>query len=352
MTPATIIRKRLQTVSARIGSGRATLVSRWLPERSLPLLILLPTLIVTAVFVYGFIFYTFHVSLSNWRTLSVDLSLRQPLLITYSEMFALPRFQSGIRNTLVFTTLFLVAAVGSGLLLALILDQKLIGCSFFRNIFLFPYALSFIVTGVAWRWIFNPESGVNVLFELAGVNRVLATVGVGPLQPGWLTDPSVVLAVNDALAYLFPHSDFIRIKLGIPLAIIPVVIAATWQLSGFAMAIYLAGLGTIQREVREAALIDGANSWQATRYVVIPLLRPFTVIALIILGHTSLKIFDLIYAMSGTGPGFATDVVGIFVFETTFKAGRFNLGAAASMVMLLMVCVVIVPYLARSMKEE
>jgi glucose/mannose transport system permease protein len=117
------------------------------------------------------------------------------------------------------------------------------------------------------------------------------------------------------------------------------------------MAMYLAGLGTISNDIREAAQLDGASSWRINRDIIIPILKPITISTLIILGHVSLKIFDLIYAMSGSGPGFATDVPGIFVFEQTFRATRYNLGAAASIVMLLLVSIVIVPYLARSVKD-
>jgi glucose/mannose transport system permease protein len=132
---------------------------------------------------------------------------------------------------------------------------------------------------------------------------------------------------------------------------IPVVIAAAWQLSGFAMAMYLAGLGTIPQELKEAAQLDGATTWQVYRHIIIPLLTPITVSIVIILGHVSLKIFDLIFAMSGKGPGFATDVPGIFIFDKTFGAQQYNIGAAASVVMLLLVSIVIVPYLARTLKE-
>jgi len=243
-------------------------------------------------------------------------------------------------------------AVGGGLLLAILLENAGFGRPFFRNVFLFPYALSFIVTGVAWRWIFNPETGLNLLFNVLGINKLLAVFGAAPLKPGWLTDPTIALSINDLLTRVIPGAQNLPIKLGIPVAIIPVVIAATWQLSGFAMAMYLAGLGTIPNEVREAARIDGAGEWQVYRHVIIPMLHPITVSTMIILGHVSLKIFDLIFAMSGVGPGFATDVPGIFVFEQTFKATRYNLGAAASVVMLILVSAVIVPYLARSLREE
>jgi glucose/mannose transport system permease protein len=325
---------------------------RFSSERLTAPLILTPSIIAILIFVYGFIATTIYVSLSNWSTLKIDLSLREPLLATYTDMLAMPRFQADLRNTFVFTTLFLLAAVGGGLLLAILLDQHVFGATLFRNVFLFPYALSFIVTGVAWRWIFNPETGVNILFNVIGLNGLLQSLGLGPLKPGWMTDPAVVFQLNDALGAIFPPARNLQVQLGIPIALIPVVIAAMWQLSGFAMAAYLAGLGAIPTEIREAARMDGATEWQIYWRVIIPLLAPITVANLIVLGHVSLKIFDLIFSMSGVGPGFATDVPGIFVFEQTFKATRYNLGAAASTAMLLLVSVIIVPYLARRLGNE
>jgi glucose/mannose transport system permease protein len=339
------------SVSAREATGVTGERGRLSRERWLPPLILTPSLIAVFVFVYGFIGATVWVSLSNWGTLKEDWSIRHPFGRTYQVLFDTPRFQTDLRNTVVFTVMFLMASVIGGLVLAILLDQHVFGNTLFRNIFLFPYALSFIVTGVAWRWIFNPETGINLLFQQLGVNAVLEKMGAGPLKPGWLTDPAVVFQVNGALERVFPFADGINTKLGIPLAMIPVTIAAAWQLSGFAMAMYLAGLGTIPQELREAAQLDGASTWQIYRHIIIPLLTPITISVMIILGHVSLKIFDLIYAMSGKGPGFATDVPGIFMFDKTFGATQYNLGAAASVVMLILVSLVIVPYLARTLKE-
>jgi glucose/mannose transport system permease protein len=118
------------------------------------------------------------------------------------------------------------------------------------------------------------------------------------------------------------------------------------------MAMYLGGLGGIPHEVRESARLDGANEWQTYRRILIPMLKPVTISTVIILLHASLKIFDLVFAMSGVGPGFATDVLGIFVFEQMFKAARYNLGAAASITMLVMSCLVIVPYLFKTMRAH
>jgi glucose/mannose transport system permease protein len=318
----------------------------------LPPLILTPAMIASIIFVYAFIAITVWVSLSKWGTLRMDFNLRQPLGFTYQQMFSMPRWHADLRNTFIFTALFLFGSIFVGLLLALLLDRKLIGHTILRNVFLFPYALSFIVTGIAWRWIFNPETGVNLLFDGLGINHLIISMGGHPFKPGWTTDPTVLFSINSWLGAIFPGVRNMSVHLGIPIAIIPVVIAACWQLTGFSMAMYIAGMSTISSELREAARIDGANEFQIYTDVIMPLLRPVTVSTAIILGHVSLKIFDLIFAMTGTGPGFATDVPGIFVFDQTFKATRYNLGAAASVVMLFLVSLVIVPYLWSSLRKR
>jgi glucose/mannose transport system permease protein len=321
-------------------------------DRLLPPFLVLPSVTAIIIFVYAFILITLWVSFSRWGTIQPNWQLRDPLFTTYAQMFAMPRWHCDLRNVFVFTIFFLCGSLGGGLLLALLLDRQLIGHKILRNIFLFPYALSFIVTGIAWRWIFNPETGVNLLFQGLGINQLLKSMGAPPLHPGWTTDPSVLLPLNNILAQLFPTLKHYSVQLGIPMALIPVIIAASWQLSGFAMSMYIAGLSTVGNELREAARIDGATEFQVYTKVIMPMLHPVTVSTAIILGHVSLKIFDLIYAMTGSGPGFATDVPGIFVFEQTFRATRYNLGAAASVVMLLLVAIVIVPYLWRNMRSR
>ena len=332
-------------------STLATRLHRWL-RRKEALWILLPSILATVIFIYVFIGTSFFFSLTNWRTLTIDLSLREPVYQTYVDMFGMPRFQADLRNTTIFTILFIAFAMGLGLFLAILLDRKVAGRGFFRSVFLFPYALSFIVTGVVWRWIFNPETGINLFFDLLGINSVLARAGMEPLKPGWTTDPDVVFSVNGLLAAVWPGGADFQIEWGIPIALIPVAIAATWQLSGFVMAMYLGGLSGIPHEVREAARIDGASEARIYRKVIIPMLKPITISTAIILLHVSLKIFDLVFAMSGVGPGFATDVPAIFVFEMMFKAARYNLGAAASIVMLAMSCLIIVPYLVSTFRHR
>ncbi len=284
-------------------------------DRALPFLIVLPSVIAVGVFVYGFIGWTVFASLTNWNTFIPDLSFAG--LRNYINLFDTTRFQIDLRNTAVFTVTFLVGCLSLGLLLAILLDQRLRGEALFRNIFLFPMSISFIVSGTAWQWLLHPSTGVNLLLE---------SVGLGVLKSPWYTEPRI--------------------------AIYSVVIAAVWQVSGFTMAMYLAGLRGISDELREAARVDGASEFQLYRRVILPMLRPVTVSAVIVLGHISLKIFDLVFAMTGSGPAFSTDVPGIFMFETTFRGNRFAEGAAIAVIMLVMVAVVVVPYLIYGAREE
>src|SRR5260221_2608433 len=184
-------------------------------------------------------------------------------------MFSMPRWHSDLRNAFIFTTLFLTGSISFGLVLAMLPDRKLLGHTILRNVFLFPYALSFIVTGIAWRWIFNPETGINLLFDGLGINHLITSMGGAPLKPDWTTDPSVLFSINDWLGNIFPAVKGMSIQLGIPLAMIPVIVAAAWQLSGFSMAMYLAGLSTIPGDLREAARIDGATEIQIYRKVIL-----------------------------------------------------------------------------------
>ncbi|CAM3508920.1 carbohydrate ABC transporter permease [Nocardioides zeicaulis] len=297
---------------------------------------LLPSLGVSAIFVYGFIAFSLWISFSNWkRPTARDLSLRSPLGATYKELFQEQRFQADLRNMVVFTVGFLLLAIIGGLVTAVLVDRVVIGKGLFRSVFLLPYALSFIVTGVAFRWIFNPTSGINVVLTKLGVDN----------PPGWTTDTNV-------FAVLYGPAEAIRIEIGIPVALIPIVLAAAWQLMGFSMAMYLAGLSSIPHDEMEAASVDGATSWQTLRHVILPQLWPSTVTCFVLLLHIALKIFDLVVAMSGSGPGFVTDVPGIYVFDAMTKSQRYDKGTAAALVVFALTCLVIVPYLARSYRTE
>lgn len=288
---------------------------------------LIPSILLVGVFVYGFIGWTGYVSLSNWNSLVPDFSFVG--LKNYLYLFGDFRFQADLRNTLFFTIMFILAVIVVGQILAILLDQKIQQESLFRNIFFFPMALSFVVTGVVWQWLLNPSTGVNLF---------LAKLG---LDSKWYTDTTI-----------FPAIGWGKIEFGIPIAMIAVVIAAVWQMTGFSVAMYLAGLRGVPEEVREAARMDGANEFQVYWKIIMPILRPITVSVIIIMAHISLKIFDLIYAMTGPGANFVTDVPGVYMYETTFRGNYYANGAAIAVVMLLAVAIFIIPYLWSSRKGE
>ena len=290
-------------------------------DRILSIALVSPSIIAMFIFIYGFIGFTAYSSLSNWNKMKPDFTFVG--LANYTRLFQSERFIIDMRNTFTFTILFIIVTIVLGFLLAVLLDQSIKGESIFRNIFLFPMALSYIVTGVVWRWLLAPgttitgPSGVNILFD---------NLGLGFLKSGWYTDPDIGIKA--------------------------VVIAATWQMSGYIMALYLAGMRAIPEELREAARVDGATPTQVYRYIIIPLLKPITLSAVIILGHISLKIFDLIVSMTGPGTGFITDVPALFMFDTTFRGNRFAQGSAIAMVLLVLVALLVVPYLISSYREE
>jgi glucose/mannose transport system permease protein len=287
----------------------------WTTDRLVSMALISPSALAIAVFVYFFIARTAYISLVRWNDLAPDFTWVG--LRNYARLLDTERFQIDVRNTVVFTVVFILACLAIGLLLASLLDTHVRGEAIFRNIFMFPLAISFIVTGVAWRWLESPTSGINLL---------LSNIGLGFLQSGWFTDPRI--------------------------GILAVVLAAVWQMSGYVMAMYLAGLRGIPDEIREAARVDGASEWQIFWSILLPLLQPITLSAVIILGHISLKIFDLTKAMTGPGPGFSSDVPALFMYETTFFGSHFAQGAAIAMVLLLFVSVLIVPYLIYNARNE
>ncbi|MBS4197169.1 carbohydrate ABC transporter permease [Lederbergia citri] len=296
-------------------------------DRILSFLFILPSIILIAIFVYGFIGWSGYVSLSNWNSIVKDLSFAG--LKNYVYLFDNFRFQADLRNTFFFTILFIGAVIVLGQFLAILIDQNIKGESLFRNIFFFPMSLSFIVTGVVWQWLLNPTTGVNIFLQKFGI------------KPMWYVDTTII-----------PAWKWGQIDFGIPVAIIALVIAATWQLTGFALAMYLAGLRAIPEDIREAARVDGATEFQLYRKVIFPLLAPITVSVIIIMAHISLKIFDLVYAMTGSGAGFVTDVPGTFMFETTFRGNYYANGSAISIIMLLSVAIFIIPYLIKNRRGD
>ena len=305
-SPATATRERSS-------NGRSLGSFSW--DRLTPFALVAPSIVLIAIFVYGFIGYTAFVSTTKWYGIVPDYTSAG--LTQYTDLFGLPRFQADISNTIEFTVLFLVACILLGFGAAVLLDQHVRGTIFFQNIFLFPLAISFVVTGTVWRWIFNPNFGINLLLDDAHL---------GFLKSPWLADTRT--------------------------ALFGLVIAAAWQMSGFCMAMFLAGLRAIPDELREAARVDGASEGRIFLHVILPLMRPITLSAIIILGHISLKIFDLVYVMTFGGPGFATDMPSLYMWVAVFRQNLYGRGAAIAMVLLFMVALLIVPYLIWSLRQE
>ena len=288
---------------------------RWLRGDSLvAVLVLSPSIVAVLVFIYAFMVWTFYASVSVWNTVVPDYTFVG--LRNFARLLDTDRFLIDLHNILVFTVLILVECIVVGFLLAVILDQKIKGEAIFRTIFLLPFAVSAIVTGVAWRWLMNPNSGIDLLFS---------KVGLGFIHSNWFADQNFGIGA--------------------------VTIAVAWQMSGYVMALYLAALRGIPSELREAAEIDGANGVALYRYVIVPMLAPVTYTVVVIVGGIALRAFDIIASMTSSGPAFADDTLAYFMFQSTFLDNRFALGAAIAVVMLILAAVLTVPYLIGVSRE-
>jgi glucose/mannose transport system permease protein len=287
-------------------------------DRILSFILASPSIIAVLIFIYAFIGWTVRVSLSKWKGLNPDYTWNG--LTNYINLFSDPRFAVDVRNTVIFTVVFVGGTILLGFFLAVLLDQGLRGEGFFRSLFLFPMAISYIVTGVVWRWLMNPATGSRT----SGFNLLFSYLHLDFLQNSWHTTPTWGIAA--------------------------VALAAIWQMSGYTMALYLAGLRAIPHELSEAAQIDGATRLQTYRFVIIPLLTPITLSALIILGHMSLKVFDLIIAIAGKQ--LPLDVPAIYMWQTTFDGLFYGRGAAISILLLISVALLIIPYIIYTLKAE
>jgi len=301
-------------------SGVITIVAMFRNETYLSITILLPSIVAVAIFVYGFIGWSARVSMSKWKGLRPDFTF-----VGLSQYAGLlngdPRFAIDVRNTAMFTVGFLAGCLIIGLGLAILLDQRLKGEAIFRGIFLFPMSISFIASGVVWGWLMNPATGSRT----AGINLIFKMLHLDFLVSLWHSTPP-------------------------PWGMAFTVIPAVWQLSGFTMALYLGGLRSIPEELREAARVDGASEFQIYRRIIMPLLQPVTLSAMIILGHMSLKIFDLIVALGHQD--MRLDVPGIYMWRTTFDGTNYGQGAAIGILMLVSVAILVIPYLVYSMRTE
>lgn len=274
-------------------------------ETQLPKIVVAPTFVCALLFIYGFILWNAYLSLTPSRMLP---NYEFVGLIQYQTLFENERWWTALRNLGVFSVLFIAIALAIGLLLAILLDQKIRGEGWIRSIYLYPMALSFIVTGTAWKWILNPGLGVE---------KLVKDLGFTDFTFDWLINPER--------------------------SIYTVVIAAVWQSSGFVMALFLAGLRSIDDSIIKAAQIDGASLPRIYMRIVIPSLIPVFISVIMILTHIAVKSFDLVMALTGGGPGFASDLPATFMYAFSFTRNQIGLGAASAMMMLMMMTAVIVP---------
>lgn len=297
--------------SGSIRAVKRTLRNRF--EALLPKIVLGPTLIITLVFVYGFIAWTTALSFTRSRTFA---RFEWVGLLQYVRVWDHPRWYVAVSNLAVYATLYVLLCLVIGLFLAILLDQRIRAEGGLRAIFLYPMALSFIVTGTAWKWILNPGLGLTQLFH---------DWGWSSFQFDWI--------ISD-------------------MAIYTVVIAAVWQASGFVMAMFLAGLRGIDQEMIKAASIDGARMPAIYRRIIIPQLRPVFISALVILIHLAVKSYELVIALTGAGPGYASELPSTFMYSFTFTRNELGMGAASAVMMLCTVAAIMVPYLYSEMRPR
>jgi glucose/mannose transport system permease protein len=281
----------------------------WLPKA-----VVAPSFVLSFFFIYGLIAWNGYLSVSASRILPnyEFVGLEQ-----YVRLFDSERFQVAMVNMAIFGTLFVGGAMAIGLLLAILLDQKIRAEGVLRTIYLYPMAISFIVTGTAWKWMLNPGLGLEKLVQDAGWTSFTFD---------WLVNPDK--------------------------AIYCVAIAGIWQSAGFVMALFLAGLRGIDDSIIKAAQVDGASLPRIYWRIIIPSLRPVFFSTLMVVSHLAIKSFDLVMALTAGGPGFSTDLPATFMYAMAFTRGQIGLGAASATIMLATVAAIVVPYLYSELRGK
>ena len=308
IAPAITQQRRRPSIRARV-------------QDMLPRLVLAPSFALIAVFVYGFIAWTFYLSFTNSKAFAsntlVGLANYQKLWTWTFETDPPSGWYTAIVNMGLFGGLYVIFCLALGLALAILLDQKIRGEGFLRPIYLYPLALSFIVTGTAWKLFLDPGIGLE---------KAVHDLGWTSFHFDWVVNPRMMIYC--------------------------VAIAGIWQTSGFVMAMFLAGLRGIDGEILEAAQIDGASSFAIYRRIVIPIMRPVFLSALIILTHMAIKSYDLVLSVTGKNPGGAAELPSTFMYSYTFTRNQMAVGSASAVIMLATIAAIMVPYLYSELREK
>ncbi len=275
--------------------------------RLAPHLALAPAFVIALVAYCGGMGWTIWISFTNSRMLpsSVFVGFRQ-----YQSLFTNVRWQVSVGNIVVFGSLFIVATLALGFLLAVLIDQRVRAETLLRSIFLYPFSMSFIVTGLAWRWLLDPTLGIE---------QVAHHLGFAGFRFDWLMRPERVIYT--------------------------LVLAAVWHASGLVMAIMLAGLRGVDPDIWKATRVDGIPPWRVYIFVVAPLLRGSFATATILLATSVARLYDLVVAMTSGGPGIASEVPAKFVMDYLFDRADVGLATAAATTMLITVAAIIAPLL-------
>jgi len=268
---------------------------------------MLPTTVFVLVIYLGCIGWTIFISFTSSKVLP---NTKLVGLLQYRRLLGTERWTVSVENILIYGASYILGCLSLGFLLAVFIDQRVRFENTLRTVYLFPYALSFIVTGAVWQWLFNPQLGIE---------QAVRDLGWDSFAFGMLARPE--------------------------LAIFALVIAAIWQGAGLVMVMLLAGLRSVDSEILKAARVDGVPLWRAYVSIVLPELKPMIVTSVVLLAIAVVKVYDLVVAMTQGGPGIATEMPAKFVMDHLFERGNIGLATAAATLMLLAVLVVLVPWL-------
>ncbi|UWQ17234.1 carbohydrate ABC transporter permease [Jannaschia sp. M317] len=270
-----------------------------------PAFVLIPTIITTGIYIFVFVGWNIYLSLSNSTLLpTYDFAGFD----AYTRLWRNPRWTTGVWNLAVFGALYIILTTAMGVFLAVLMDQKVKGENLLRSIFLYPIAISFVVTGTTWQWILNPSTGLQAFVQ----------------SLGWENFEFTLITSRET-------------------ALWAVVLAAVWHASGFVMVMVLAALRGVDRDMVKAGQIDGAGMLKIYRRIILPSIWPVMISVLIILLQFAIKTFDLVLALTHGGPGIATTFPAMFVYDRLFAAGELAQGAAAAVWMLIGLVVVFLP---------
>lgn len=279
-----------------------------------PLIVLVIPLGMVFYFVYVGLAWNILVSLSGWTGLRVDYSFKG--FGNYLRMLDDSVFWLSLKNTLLLFAIIPICVV-LGLFLAVILDKGLKGTNFFRNVFLLPFALSFVVTGTLWAWMYNPANGI--------INSLLRAMGLGFLAGTWHTAQETVMPA--------------------------IILALVWQFSGYASLIFLAGLKSVPENQVQAAYLDGASSLKVFWRVILPQLKAPLTTAIVVIAMYALRSFDFVWVLTGGGPGYSSHTLSVMMYRETFLSTRYAYGAAIATALLVLVLLLIVPYTYRTYRR-